>query len=255
MADRSRTESQSQPAPGDQAAGAEHPVPGGPDRGSEARFGRLAPTKGVVEGIRCRPERVVDRLVADAAAATRRESRRGRLEHPVQGPGVQLLRAAGCHSGLDQGRAVERAGCAAGRCRQDVAGAPNERTRGGRCVGLFHCLADRPKSEGEIVAVVAVTQHGIEPGQVGLVTLDGRRASDERRSDVAAGNGWHGTPHALGAGGSRPGCRSSVGGGPDADNVRDRHRSASIATIDVLLMASCRARRQAGSGNPGRSWW
>ena len=53
-------------------------------------------TKGVVEGIRCRPERVVDRLVADAAAATRRESRRGRLEHPVQGPGVQLLRAAGC---------------------------------------------------------------------------------------------------------------------------------------------------------------
>ena len=130
---------------------------------------------------RCRRERIEDRLVADrrsdrdGRARLPRPRASGRDQSAVEGRGV-----AGSEPGLDEGGAVERAGRATDRGHEAMADGPQQ-LPGERVGGqLAEHVVDGSEPDDEVVAVVAVAENRVEPGQ--RTTHGGRRRRDSEPS-------------------------------------------------------------------------
>ena len=138
----------------------------------------------VSEGVRRRRERVEDRLVADRAAPRRaRPSAAARASAPASSSAVA---ASPPRTRLEEGRAVQRA-----RMRRRPRPRAGARRRAaahrGRLGGqLGEHRLDRAEADHEVVAVVAVAEHGVEPGQVRGVPLDDDPAPRRRAARTAA---------------------------------------------------------------------
>ena len=217
-----------------------------------AASGVLARLDGLLEGVRGRRERVEDRLVARLAPATTGEPVGRGAEHRGDGRPVQRRRPRpATKPGLDAGRAVQRPRRAADR--RDQAMPDRLEELAGRCLGgqIGQQLVDRPEADDEVVAVVAVAENRVEPGQARAWRRDDPSAASEpgpqrdgvERSADAGDRRWQrrsvdgdGTvvPRAVGG-------RPSVGGvGP----VRQRSSTRApperhfIASADATLLAS-----------------
>ena len=129
-------------------------------------------------------ERVEDRLVADGTAAPPGKTRGRGEEHLAHERRIERHGVAGAKPGLDQGGPVERPRRAADRRHESMPDRAEEVARAGIGRKLREELLDRPESCREVVAVVAVAEDGIQPGQRRCVAVDGLPGTMERRPEV-----------------------------------------------------------------------
>jgi hypothetical protein len=172
MADGPLAEPKREAASGDEWSRRAHP------RASRGKGRSLGLRPGAPSGdrrserLRCRAERVEDRLVAEGTAPAARKSRGRDYEHLRDERWLDQLRVAGSEPGLDERGSEQRPGCTA--YRRDEAMADRAEEVAGQRLGrkLSEELLDRPETGREIVAVVAVAKDGVESGQAGRVAID-----------------------------------------------------------------------------------
>ena len=146
-------------------------------------------TKTGLDSIRGRCDRVEDRLVANRAATTARETLRCRSEHrPQHVDGYRWL-VADPGAGLEERRPVQRSGGAADCGDQPVPNGAQELA--GRGVGrqLAQHLANCSEPDDKVVAVITVPEDCIEAGQVRGVSPDEPLAPAEGGSNGGAIDG------------------------------------------------------------------
>ena len=163
--DGAGSEAHREPAAGDQPARGAHPAGSSVDRCREARRQVAARCEGGLVGRDRRSQRVVDRLVADLAAPAPGQRNGGGRQRSTQQDLVDRLGIAHLDARLDQGCAVQGAGRATDRCDEAIAHRAEQRSRcpvGGRTVEQ---LLDGRHAQEHVVAVIAVTQHGVEARQ------------------------------------------------------------------------------------------
>ena len=161
MPARALAEAHGEPAPGHHGPGAPHAGPRGHRRPAE-RDGQAVAGGG--RGGQCvgrRRQRVEDRLVADPAAPTaskavgRGRGQRRKLRNP------KVLHGAGGESGLDEGRPVQRARRSAHAGDESRSDAGQDGADRGRLIRIEH-LVDRGEADQKVVAVVSISQGGVE---------------------------------------------------------------------------------------------
>ena len=172
MADRSLAESECQAAPCDERARRPHP---GSSRGECRPLGSRPGTPGGdrrLERLCRRAERVENGLVTHRAAPTPGESRGRRYEHLRNERWFERLSLPGPEAGLDECCAKQRAGCPTDRRHEPVPDRAEEVSRRRLGGELSQELLHRPKSGREVVAVVTVTEDGVEPGERRCMAVD-----------------------------------------------------------------------------------
>ena len=178
MPDRPLAEAHRETAPGDEVARGAHPGRAGSTADPHAAPGpRLV--RCALEGHRGRLERVQDRLVARPATAATGEAIGRGAEHRGDGRSVQDRGVAGDEPGLDAGRAVQRPGGTADRGDQAVPDRPQDVAGRGLGGQIGQQVVDRAEADDEVVAVVAVAQHSVEPGEARRMAGDDRPAAGE----------------------------------------------------------------------------
>ena len=151
---------------------------------------------------------------------------------------------------LEKGGAVERPRRAPDRGHQPMSHRPQQLPWA--CLGgeFAEQRIHRPKADHEVVAVVAVAQHGVESRQVRRVPLDHDTAPSQRGSDgygIDSPRRRRGRQHRIGSrggfwrGGGGAHGRSSLGGaspGGNATGAVRQPRGPFIASLDAVLLCS-----------------
>ena len=236
MADRPLAEPQREPAAGDQGARRAHPAPRGRDRRPLRVGASPPPRERGREGVGRRPERVEDRLVADGAAAAAGEAVGRGLEHRRDQRRRRWppTRPLGTRPRCRRCRRADRT-----RRRRPPRGGDRRPVAARRAA----CRrAARPSSSStarkpidEVVAVVAVAENRVEPGQRAAwrsTAASARRAGPQDRAASIACDGRS----AAGAGARR----GTAILGCSAVRAECRQRRASAATPAGLDRAPAR---------------
>jgi len=135
-------------------------------------------------------QRVQDGLVSDDAASAAREPACGGVEHAADQWPVQRGRSAGYQASFDQSGSVQRAGSSADRRRESVSHGAQQLAGTGLEGMRLEQLADGLKSDGHIVAMIAISEDRVESRQVRPVALDLSRTAHKVRANVFNAHRW-----------------------------------------------------------------
>jgi len=178
MTHRAISESQGKAAPRDERSGRSHATPRGAKDVADTLTGE--------SGIGSRAKRIEDGFVGDHASPAPRQAVCGGVEHAADQRPVQRGLAASHETGFDQSRPVQWPGRATDRGRKSVPDGSQELTRSGFGGERLQRLAYRLEADGHIVAVIAVTQYGVQSGEVVAMALHGQSAASEVRAYLGA---------------------------------------------------------------------
>ena len=185
MTRRPLAEPEGEAAPGDERSRAAHAPSSGPDGGSHRAPQGLTRFDARTERIGGWRQRVEHRLVADHAATTPSDAVTAGPQHPPECRRVEGRSIACGRAGLEECRAVQRSRCSADGRDKSVADRPQQLSRWGLSRKVVEDGLDGSEADHEVVTVVAVPEHGVEPGEIGGMPFHDEATASERRAD-----GW-----------------------------------------------------------------
>jgi len=149
-----------------------HPVAAGANRGDISDGWGCAGIEGGLERRSRRGEGVKDRLVARLTSPAPREAARGGVEHRRDGGCVEHRSVAGAEPRFHAGGPVQGTRCSADGSDEAMADGPEDLAGRRLWRQLGEQLVDGPEPDPEVVAVVAIAEDRIEPGQLLLMSDD-----------------------------------------------------------------------------------